>query len=557
MRRHPEGSTGFFAWFHGGFERSFETFRDTYLGMLAWNLRHRRTVFAIFLVLAASGAVLLPYVGQDFFPTVDAGQFRLHVRVPPGTRLEQTQQHFSQVESEIRRIIPANEIESVIDNIGLPNRTYSMAFGESATTGMGDGEILVALNHQRSRSTPEYVAELRRELAAKFPEWTFFFQSADIVGRILNFGLPAPIDIQVTGNNREQNRDLAERIAGRIRAVHGIQDVHMHQVVNVPTLHVEVDQTRASQVGLTQLDVANNVLVSLSGSGQVMPNYWIDPANGLSYLVETRTPLHRVDSLGAIDSMPIPVQGQADPQLLSNLAKIERCTSPEVINHVNIQPVYDVYANVQGSDLGSAARQVARILSEYQTELGPGNTLSMRGQVESMQSAFIRLGFGLIFAAALVYLLMVVNFQSWLDPFIIITALPGALVGIVWMLFATETTFSVPSLMGAIMAMGVATANSILLVTFANGQRLAGEDSTAAALEAARTRMRPVLMTALAMVVGMVPMALGLGEGGEQNAPLGRAVIGGLIMATFATLMFVPVVYAVLRRNTVPLREED
>jgi multidrug efflux pump subunit AcrB len=297
--------------------------------------------------------------------------------------------------------------------------------------------------------------------------------------------------------------------------------------------------------------------VSLSGSAQVMPNYWVDPANGLSYMVETRTPLHRVDSMSAIDSLPIPAKGQKEPQLLANLAKVERCTTPEVVNHANMQPVYDVYASVQGTDLGSVARQVRRVLQEQESELGPGNTITMRGQVESMQSAFLRLGFGIIFSGALVYLLMVVNFQSWLDPFIIITALPGALVGIVWMLFATGTTFSVPSMMGAIMVMGVATANSILVVTFANGKRQEGLDAPAAALEAGRTRMRPVLMTALAMVVGMLPMSLGLGEGGEQNAPLGRAVIGGLALATFATLMFVPVVYSVLRRHSAPPPEDE
>jgi multidrug efflux pump subunit AcrB len=546
-----EESPGLCGSFHRGFERMFERFRDAYVGLLTLCLRHRRRVFAVFLAALASGAVLLPYVGQDFFPVVDAGQLRLHVRVPAGTRLERTQQHFTQVEAEIRRIIPADEIESVIDNIGLPNRTYSMAFGESATTGMGDGEILIGLKHHRRKSTPDYVADLRRELPVKFPEFVFFFQSADIVSQILNFGLPAPIDIQVAGNERVKNLELAKKIVGRVKAIRGVRDVHMHQVVSVPTLRVQVDQTAASQHGLTQLDVANNVLVSLSGSGQVMPNYWVDPANGMSYMVETRTPLHRVDSVAAIGAMPIPVKG-GEPQLLANVARIERTATPEVVNHANIQPVYDIYANVQGTDLGSVARQIERVLKEYQGELSPGNTITMRGQVESMQSAFTRLGFGLIFSAALVYLLMVVNFQSWLDPFIIITALPGALVGIVWILLATGTTFSVPSMMGAIMALGVATANSILLVTFANGQRHEGDDALTAAIEAGRTRLRPVLMTALAMIVGMVPMSLGLGQGGEQNAPLGRAVIGGLAVATLATLLFVPVVYSVLRTRWTP-----
>jgi multidrug efflux pump subunit AcrB len=553
----PERILSPFARFHRAFEREFLRLREAYLSALAWNLGHRRAVFAMFLAAAASGAAILPFVGRDFFPVVDAGQFRLHVRAPAGTRLEQTLQYFSQVEEEIRRIIPRREVNLVLDNIGLPNRSYSMAFGDSSTTGLGDGEILVSLNHERSRGTPEYVADLRRVLPRKFPALTFYFQSADIVSQILNFGVPAPIDIVVQGRDREKNYDVAQRIAGRIRGIRGIQDVHLHQVTNVPTLHVEVDQTRAAEFGVTQMDVANNVLVSLSGSGQVLPNYWVDPANGVSYLVETRTPLRQIESVEAIESMPMPVRGSDQPQLLGNFAKVQRRSTPEVVSHVDIQPVYDVYASVQGRDLGSVAREINVVLDAYRAELGPGNLISVRGQVASMESAFIRLGIGLLLAAALVYLLMVVNFQSWLDPFIIITALPGALVGIVWMLYATGTTFSVPSLMGAVMAIGVATANSILMVTFANSQRRLGKDSATAALEAGRTRMRPVLMTALAMVIGMLPMSLGLGEGGEQNAPLGRAVIGGLVVATLATLLFVPVVYSILRRHSVPQSDED
>ena len=548
---------GVFGRFHQAFERVFERFRETYVGLLDWNLRHRPAVFVVYLLAAASGFALLPYVGRDFFPLVDAGQFRLHVRAPAGTRLEQTAQYFNRVEEELRRVIPTDEVEMVLDNIGLPNRSYSMAFGDSSITGMADGEILVALKHARRRSTPEYIAELRRVLPQRFPELTFYFQSADIVGQILNFGLPAPIDIAVAGRERAKNYALATQIAQRIRGIRGLQDVHVHQVNNVPTLHVEVDQTRAAQFGLTQLDVANNILVSLSGSGQVLPNYWVDPNNGISYLVETRTPLRRMDSLESIESLPISVRGRAEPQLLSNFAKLQRRATPEVINHVDVQPVYDVYASVQGRDLGGVVREINVVLAEYRQQLGPGCTITMRGQVSSMESAFLRLGLGLILAAALVYLLMVVNFQSWLDPFIIITALPGALVGIVWMLKATGTTFNVPSLMGAIMAIGVATANSILMVTFANGQRREGKAAATAALEAGRTRMRPVMMTALAMIIGMLPMSLGLGEGGEQNAPLGRAVIGGLVVATVATLFFVPVVYSLLRRHSVPRSEQD
>lgn len=540
---------GWFGRWHAGFERQFEQFRELYVSLLNWNLRHRTYVFLAFAGVIISGVVALPWVGRDFFPTVDTGQFRLHVRAPAGTRVEQTEQYFSQVENAIREIIPHDEVDLVIDNIGLPNRTYAMAFGDSATTGMADGEILVALNHQRTHSTPEYIATLRQELSGRFPQLTFFFQPADIVSQILNFGLPAPIDIQLAGLNRTENYEMATAIAGRIRGIRGVQDVHLHQVMNVPKLHLDVDQTRARELGFTQQDVANSVLVSLSGSGQVQPNYWVDPKMGISYLVETRTPTYRLDSVDAINGLPLTTREATGVQLLSNVARVERGVTPEVANHTNVQPAFDVYANVQGRDLGSVAGEINGVLDEFKARLAPGNTITMRGQVESMESAFLRLGLGLLFAAVLVYLLMVVNFQSWLDPFIIITALPGAFVGIVWSLSLWNTTFSVPALMGAIMSIGVATANSILLVTFANEQRGEGRSAFDAALEAGRTRMRPVLMTAAAMIIGMLPMSLGLGEGGEQNAPLGRAVIGGLFVATLTTLLFVPVVYSLLRRG--------
>lgn len=545
---HATGS-GWFARFHASFERIFERVRTSYLSWLQWNLQHRVAVFVVFGAIVASGLLMLPWVGRDFFPTVDTGQFRLHVRAPAGTRVEQTERYFSEVENTIREVIPEKEVELILDNIGLPNRTYAMAFGDSATTGMADGEILVSLAHHSSRSTPEYIALLRRELPGRFPQLTFFFQPADIVSQILNFGLPAPIDIQIAGLNRQENYQTATEIAQRIQQIRGVQDVHIHQVVNVPKLHVAVDQTRARELGLTQQDVANGILVSLSGSGQVQPNYWVDPNMGISYLVETRMPTHKLDSIEAIERLPLSSPQSKGVQLLSNVAKVERSVTAEVANHTNVQPTYDVYANVQGRDLGSIAGEINKVLDEYRANLKPGNSISMRGQVESMESAFHRLGLGLIFAAVLVYLLMVVNFQSWLDPFIIITALPGALVGIVWSLFLWDTTFSVPALMGAIMSIGVATANSILLVTFANEQQEEGKTAFDAALEAGRTRMRPVVMTAAAMIIGMLPMSLGLGEGGEQNAPLGRAVIGGLLLATITTLLFVPVVYSMLRRG--------
>jgi multidrug efflux pump subunit AcrB len=546
---HEAKPSGIFGWIHTHFEAAFEAFRSFYVSILNWNLRHRVAVFALFGIVVASAVVVVPRVGQDFFPSVDTGQFRLHVRAPAGTRLEETERYFTAVEDAIRTVIPKQDVALVLDNIGLPNRSYTMAFGDSATTGQADGEILVALKHERSKGTPEYIAELRRELPQRFPDLVFFFQPSDIVSQILNFGLPAPIDIQVAGFQREKNYQFATEIATKIAKLPGVKDVHVHQVVNVPKLHVEVDKTRALQLGFTQQDVAQDVLVALSGSQQVSPNYWVDPNNGISYAVETREPIYKVDSLNALDTIPIVSGDGKQRQLLSNMATIERGTVAESVSHMNVQAAFDVYANVQGTDLGSVVRAIDPILDEYRGKLGPANTITMRGQAESMHSAFLRLGFGIAFAALLVYLLMVVNFQSWLDPFIIITALPGALVGIVWMLFLSGTTFSVPSLMGTIMAIGVATANSILLVTFANDVRKEGKDALRAALEAGRTRLRPVLMTALAMIIGMLPMSLGLGEGGEQNAPLGRAVIGGLLLATFTTLLFVPVVYSLLRRK--------
>jgi multidrug efflux pump subunit AcrB len=411
--QHGHGeSRGWFGRLHAAFERRFEQFRDAYVSLLSWNLRHRMTVFVVFALVAASSLFLLPRVGRDFFPVVDTGQFRLHVRAPAGTRVEETERYFTEVEGAIREIIPAHEVDLVLDNIGLPNRTYAMAFGDSATTGMADGEILVALAHHRSQSTPHYIAELRRQLPQRFPQLTFFFQPADIVSQILNFGLPAPIDVQIAGMDRKNNLALATQIAERIRKIHGAKDVHLHQVMNVPKLHIDVDQTRARELGLTQQDVSNSLLVSLSGSGQVQPNYWVDPTMGISYLVETRTPTYKLDSVDAISALPLTSQS-AGVQLLANVAKVERSVTPQTANHTNVQPTFDVYANVQGRDLGSVAREINQILDEFRAKLAPGDTITMRGQVESMETAFLRLGLGLVFAAVLVYLLMVVNFQSW------------------------------------------------------------------------------------------------------------------------------------------------
>src|SRR4029077_18321079 len=392
---------------HAGFERKFEQFRDWYVSILRWNLEHRKQVFLAFGLVVASGLLVLPWVGRDFFPTVDTGQFRLHVRTPAGTRVEETERYFTDVENAIREIIPKDEVELVLDNIGLPNRTYAMAFGDSATTGMADGEILVSLAHHRSKSTPAYIAELRRELPGRFPQLTFFFQPADIVSQILNFGLPAPIDIQIAGLNRQENYEMATEIAEQIRKIRGVQDVHLHQVMNVPKLHVDVDQTRARELGLTQQDIANSLVVSLSGSGQVQPNYWVDPKMGISYLVETRTPTYKLANIDAINGLPLTSLASSNVHLLANVATIERGVTQEVANHTNVQPTFDVYANVQGRDLGSVAGEINRLLADYRAKLAPGNTITMRGQVESMESAFLRLGLGLVFAAVLVYLLMV------------------------------------------------------------------------------------------------------------------------------------------------------
>ena len=545
-----EHSAGNIFWrIHDAFNRRFEVFREKYRSMLAWALQHRGLVLVEFGIVFVSAIVLLKLTGQDFFPQVDAGQFRLHVRAPAGTRLEETDQIFEAVEASIRRIVPPAETALVLHNIGLPLGGVNLAFSDSSTIGPADGEILVALKPERRRSTFEYISEMRRKLPREFPSLTFFYQPADIVSQILNFGLPAPIDIQLVGQNRAANYAIAGNIAERLNRVPGLVDVHVHQVIAAPALRVNVDRTRAVQVGITQRDVANSLLASLASSSDQAPNFWLNPQNGVSYRVAVQTPQYRIDSIDALQREPIAPAGANAQQLLTNLASFERGTTTTVANHYNVQPVYDVFASVQDRDLGGAARDIKAILGDVERHLPRGTSLIMRGQVESMNSAFTGLATGLVFAIVLVYALMVVNFQSWLDPFIIITALPGALSGILWALFLTQTTINVPSLMGAIMSIGVATANSILLVTFANDQRRAGSDATSAALLAGYTRLRPVLMTALAMIIGMFPMALGLGEGGEQNAPLARAVIGGLTVATFATLFFVPVVYSFLRRK--------
>ena len=534
---------------HVAFNRHFERFRSAYVALLGRALARKKLVLAAMVATVAASAVAAAFLGRDFFPRVDAGQFRLHVRAPDGTRIEETERYFTQAEDIIRQVIPADELETIIDNIGLPNGSTGLAFSDTATVGTADGEILVAMHPERHGSTWAYVREIRARLNREMPNCTFFTQPSDIVGQILNFGLPAPIDLQIAGQNAAGNYALIRELAARIARIPGAVDVHVHQVVNAPALAVNVDRTRAQELGLTQNSVANNLLISLSGTAQVAPSYWLSP-QGVQYLVAAQAPQHTIDSVEALKSLPIGVVGpQNTPEILGNVASIERTVSQQVVGHYNVQPVFDVYANVDGTDLGSVASAVKKLKQEYEKRLPRGSTIMLRGQALSMDESFYGLGIGVVFAVLLVYLLMVVNFQSWLDPFIIIMALPGALCGVIWMLFLTGTTLSVPSLMGAIMSVGVATANSILLITFANDVRKEGKDSLQAALEAGHTRLRPVLMTALAMIIGMLPMSLGLGEGGEQNAPLGRAVIGGLIVATAATLLFVPVVYAALRKK--------
>jgi CzcA family heavy metal efflux pump len=544
---------------HFRFNAAFERFRARYQKALDWVLGHAAFSLGCFALFIALSACLLPFIGQDFFPTVDAGTFRLHVRGAPGTRIEQMEQIFGDVEATIRQEIPPNELGIIMDDIGIPNGSFNLAFGDGSLTDVQDGEILVSLN-EHHKPTMEYRRRLREVLHQKFPDVTFYFQASDIVNQILNFGLPAPIDIQISGRAFYQNYEIAQKIRQEVAGVPGATDVHINQVVYAPEFRVNVDRSRAQTIGLTEGNVANSMLYALAGSGTATPNYWLNPQNGVNYSVVVQTPQYQLDSIDKLTNIPVtngaaPRAGTTDPaaaaapgpQLLNNVARVDRAFSPAVTNHYNVQPVFDVFAGAHGRDLGGVGRDIDKIVAKYQKLVPPGTQITVRGQVKSMRESFTGLGLGMLFAVLLVYLLMVVNFQSWLDPFIILTALPGAACGILWMLFLSGTTFSVPSLMGAIMTVGVATANSILMVTFANDQRAAGMNALQAAASAGATRLRPVLMTALAMIIGMLPMSLGLGEGGEQNAPLGRAVIGGLIVATFTTLLIVPLIYSRLR----------
>jgi multidrug efflux pump subunit AcrB len=535
---------------HHKFNIQFEKMRANYAKALGWCLHHRARVSTVYAVFVGASMLLIAAVGTDFFPTIDSGQMRLHVRGPEGLRIEETERLFGQVEAAIRETLPKGSVADILDNIGVPNG-FNLAFGDSATIGTSDGEILLSLNPESDLKVVDVQRQLRRMLHERFPDATEFFQAANITNQILNFGIPAPIDVQVTGRDQAAAYKVVLDLERRLAVVPGAVDVHIRQEMNTPAIDFNVDRNKAAQVGMTQRDVANSMLISLSSSGQVAPAEWLNPVNGVTYSVAVQTPQRRMDTIEALRDTPISSLGStAQPQLLDNLlAGTRRTVTSGMLNHYNVQPVFDVYANTDRRDLGGVAKDIQKILDDTSKSVPKGLTVQLRGQVETMVSSFRRLGLGLVFAVLLVYLLMVVNFQSWLDPFIILTALPGAFAGILWMLYATQTTINVPSLMGAIMAVGVATANSILLVTFANDERMEGKDHIEAALSAGVTRIRPVLMTALAMIVGMLPMALGMGEGGEQNAPLGRAVIGGLLFATFSTLFFVPMVYSFLRRK--------
>jgi multidrug efflux pump subunit AcrB len=543
-------SEGFIWRVHHGFNRRFESLRHRYHGWLKWTFGNRAWAAGIFGLFVVGSLLLALVVGRDFFPYVDSGQMRLHVRAPEGTRIEQTERIFGQVEAEIRRLIPAEEISQLLDNIGLPTSGVNLAFGDTATIAASDGDILISLDpKKKTHGTQEYERILRSDLRAKFPEEVFFFQAANITNEILNFGQPMPIDIEIIGRNAVENYRIAREIRSKVAAIPGAVDVFIRQEVATPTVRVEVDRDKANNSGLTQRDVANSMLISLSSSGQVAPNQWVNPQNGVSYQINVQTPQYRIDTFDAVQRTPVTPPNDSITQLLWNLGQLHRTTSVGLVNHYNVQPIFNIYANADLRDLGGLAADIQKVLDSYEGKLTGGSQIVMRGQVETMQRSFLRLGLGVLLAIALVYLLMVVNFQSWTDPFVILMAIPGALSGILWMLFITQTTLNVPSLMGSMMAIGVATANSILVVVFANDERVTGKNEREAALSAGFTRMRPVCMTALAMIIGMAPMALALGEGGEQNAPLGRAVIGGLLVATFTTLFFVPIMYSLLRKK--------
>jgi CzcA family heavy metal efflux pump len=555
---HGGEKMGFFRRYQQGFERSFEKFREGYRRALGAALHSPKLFAACFLAFCVFSVLLVGVLGRDFFPKVDAGQIRLHMRARTGLRIEETARLADQVNGVIRETIPKDELTTVLDNIGLPYSGINLTYSNAGTIGSSDAEILVQLKEVRGKPTGAYINDLREKLPQRFPGVQFFFQPADIVTQILNFGTPAPIDVEVTGMNQRGNYLVGEKLAGEFRHIPGAVDVHVQQAFDNPTLFMEIDRARAQSVGMQSRDVAQNVLVSLSSSFQTAPAFWLDPKNGVEYSVAVQEPQYRVDNYQALQNTPIGGSAPGSrPQILGNLVTTSTTARPAEVSHYTTQPMINIYAAVDGRDLGGVADEVEKRVLAIEKDLPKGSHIAVRGQVQTMKSSFAGLGFGLLGAIVLAYLLIVVNFQSWLDPFIIITALPGALAGICWTLLLTHTTLNVPSLTGAIMCMGVATANSILMVSFAREQMDEGKSARDAASEAGFVRIRPVLMTALAMIIGMVPMAVGLGEGGEQNAPLGRAVIGGLVFATFATLFFVPCVFSMIhgrraRRSSLP-----
>jgi multidrug efflux pump subunit AcrB len=539
--------------FQRGFEKGFERFREIYRELLTLALYRRWTFMAAFMAFVVASFLLVPFLGRDFFPTVDSGQILMHVRGPMGMRVEESANSFAAIEKGIRQIIPPDEIATIVDNIGMPVSGINMTYNNTGTIGSQDGDIQIKLREDH-KPTADHVRVLREQLPLRFPGYTFSFLPADIISQILNFGAPAPIDLQVRGPNLDANFAHANKLLTRIRHIPGVVDARIQQSRSNPTFSVDVDRTRAQYVGLTERDVTNSLVVNLAGSSQVAPTYWLNPENGVSYGIVMQTPQYRIDSLSALSNLPMMAPAATSLQVLGGVADIKRGTSNAVVSQYDIQGLVQIYATTQGRDLGAVSADVQKVVSDLAKDAKGVRSVKLLGQVKTMDSAFSGLLFGLLGAVVLIYLLIVVNFQSWSDPFVIISALPAALAGIVWMLFATNTQLSVPALTGAIMCMGVATANSVLVITFARERLAELGDATAAALDAGFVRFRPVLMTALAMIIGMAPMALGLGEGGEQNAPLGRAVIGGLIFATIATLIFVPVVFSVVhgrRRDSV------
>ena len=534
--------------FQRAFEARFERIRSGYRDLLSMALSRRPLFVTGFLGIVAVSFLLVPFLGRNFFPAVDAGNILMHVRTQVGTRVEETANQLADVQKAIRKILPPAEIDALTDNIGMPISGINLTYNNTGVIGPQDGDVQIKLK-EGHRPTAEYVQMLREQLPRLFPGMSFSFLPADIVSQILNFGAPAPIDLQIRGANLEANFAYANKLLGKIRRIPGVADARIQQSPNAPTFNIDVDRTRAQYVGLTERDVTNSLVVNLAGSAQVAPTYFLNPENGVSYSIVMQTPQYQMDSLSALQALPITATGNPQSPILGGIADVKRSTSSAVVSQYDIQSVVQIYATPQGRDLGAVATDVRAAMADTANDVPKGSSVVLLGQVQTMNSAFSGLLFGLLAAVVLIYFLIVVNFQSWSDPFVIITALPAALAGIVWMLFTTQTTLSVPALTGAIMCMGVATANSVLVISFARERYEELGDPVAAALEAGFVRFRPVLMTALAMIIGMAPMALGLGEGGEQNAPLGRAVIGGLIFATIATLMFVPVVFSMVHKK--------